>query len=153
MRGSVYLMIESTPNTVALSADRLGGPTATINHYLSADLRATRDSLSEGPPDSTVLNSCPIPSILPPLAPSSCFCLCVSRMRRCFICSGPDGPLKSRSRKWQRCRHQFGVTKEIDFVLNEASAPLSRGVTGRFVVITPLCHSHTEDGGRTTATV
>lgn len=40
-RGSVYLMIESTPTQTALSADRLAGHIATISHHLSADLQAT----------------------------------------------------------------------------------------------------------------
>ena len=54
-------------NTADLSTDRLGGQIATINHHLSVDLQATRDSL-RGPLDATVLNSCLIPFIVPWLA-------------------------------------------------------------------------------------
>lgn len=48
-------------NSVTLSTDKHSGPIATINHLLSADPEATCKSL-RGPPDATVLYSCPFHS-------------------------------------------------------------------------------------------
>ncbi len=64
---------------------------------------------------------------------------------RCF--------LKSQPGKWPGRCHQFRVSGEIDFVVNEASVLLSQGVTDQFVIIAPLCRSHAEQGGYTTATI
>lgn len=75
----VSLLHDGIPSNVAtLSADGLGERTATINQHLSADLWATRRSLRR-PPHATVLNSCPVHSILPTLPPSSAFCHCSSQ--------------------------------------------------------------------------
>lgn len=65
-KGSVYSMMECNPT----QPPSLVGQIATINHHLSADLQATRDSL-KGLLDATVLNSCLILSILP--SPASAF--------------------------------------------------------------------------------
>lgn len=61
--------------------------------------------------------------------------------------------LKSPTGKRPRCRHKFGFSEEIDFVVNEVSALLSQGVTGQIVIISPLCHYHTEHRGGITVTI
>lgn len=139
-------------NTAALSTDRLGGQIATINHHLSADLQATRNSLrgAAGCYCTQFLSD----SLYFSLTGSvSSFCLCFSHptTRRLYLLLTRRS-LKSQSGKRPRCRHQFGVSEEIDFVPNEAAVLLRQGVPGQLVIITPPCHSRIERGGRTATT-
>lgn len=132
MKGSVYSMIESTPtHGQAWWADS--------NHQSSSISQPSGHSRfsPRGPPDATVLNSCPIPSILPSLAPTSSCRLCFSQSTMLLLyLLLTRRSLKSQSGNRPRCRHQFGVSKEIDFVLYEASGSFKSGSSGS------VCYYH-----------
>lgn len=140
-------------NTATLSADRLGGQIATISHHLSADLQATHDFL-RGPAGRycTQFLSDSLYSSLTSSASGFCLCYFKSTTLLLYLLLNRL-TLKSQTGKRPRCRHKFGVSEEIDFVVNEVWALLSQGVTGQNVIISPLCHSHTEHRGGTTVTI
>lgn len=138
MKGSVYSMI-GHPATHA------AGERAAINHHLSHDLQEARSSSRQ-----PLLYSRPVPSVLPSLAAGSC--LLFLSVDRAASLSAPEQTLSEEVTVGgggrPRCRNQFGVAKEIDLVLNEASVLLSREVTAPFVIIGPPCHSHTPHNSR-----
>lgn len=138
-------------NTAALSTDRLGGQIATINHHLSADLQAPRGSL-RGPPDATVLNSCLVPSILPSLASAQASAFVFLSPPTLLLYLLPTRLSLALSRDLVAAISSELVRRLI-FVLNEASVLLRQGVTGQSVIISPLCHSRSEHGGRSAATI